>query len=95
MVSEMIAHIGGIECVMFSYVARVRPTVLFYFSEDTYDILRDGLIERICDKEPLIRSRAVAALSKLAGTEDPDELQADERTILELLLDVVTYDHSA
>lgn len=68
---------------------------LFYFSEDTYDILRDGLIERICDKEPLIRSHAVAALSKLAGTEDPDELQADERTILELLLDVVTYDHSA
>ncbi|KAK0494637.1 nuclear condensing complex subunit [Armillaria luteobubalina] len=62
--------------------------------EDTYDILRDGLIERICDKEPLIRSHAVAALSKLAGTEDPDELQADERTILELLLDVVTYDHS-
>ncbi|PBK90011.1 ARM repeat-containing protein [Armillaria gallica] len=76
MVSEMIAHIGGID-------------------EDTYDILRDGLIERICDKEPLIRSHAVAALSKLAGTEDPDELQADERTILELLLDVVTYDHSA
>ncbi|KAK0449796.1 nuclear condensing complex subunit [Desarmillaria tabescens] len=63
--------------------------------EDTYDILRDGLIERICDKEPLIRSHAVAALSKLAGTEDPDELQADERTILELLLDVVAYDHSA
>ncbi|KAG7448853.1 ARM repeat-containing protein [Guyanagaster necrorhizus] len=63
--------------------------------EDTYDILRDGLIERICDKEPPIRSHAVAALSKLAGTEDPDELRADERTILELLLDAVTYDPSA
>ncbi|KAK0203511.1 nuclear condensing complex subunit [Desarmillaria ectypa] len=63
--------------------------------EDIYGILRDGLIERICDKEPLIRSHAVVALSKLAGTEDPDELEDDERTILELLLDVVTYDQSA
>jgi len=61
-------------------------------SEDTYNILRDGLIERICDKESFIRAHAVVALSALVGSEDPSELQEGEKTILEVLLDVLCFD---
>jgi condensin complex subunit 3 len=64
-------------------------------SEDTYDILRDGLIERLCDKETPIRTHAVIALSKLIGSEDPTEIEPGEKTILEVLLDVLCYDPAA
>ncbi|RDB27802.1 Condensin complex subunit 3 [Hypsizygus marmoreus] len=60
--------------------------------EDTYNLLRDGLMERICDKESLIRAHAVTALSKLIGSEDPDEVEPGEKTILEVLLDVISYE---
>lgn len=50
---------------------------------------------RICDKESLIRSHAIIALSKLVGSEDPSEMEPGEKTILEVLLDVVCYDPSA
>ncbi|KAF5379027.1 hypothetical protein D9615_006072 [Tricholomella constricta] len=60
--------------------------------EDTYDVLRDGLMERIHDKEPSIRVHAVTALSKLVGSEDPDDGEQGEKTILEVLLDVMLYD---
>ena len=59
-----------------------------------YNLLREGLVDRICDKESLIRAHAAIALSKLVGSEDPDEVEPGERTILEVLLDVVSYDHS-
>jgi len=59
-----------------------------------YNLLRDGLVDRICDKESLIRAHAVIALSKLVGSEAPDEVEPGERTILEVLLDMVSYDHS-
>ncbi|GLB42179.1 putative nuclear condensing complex subunits, C-term domain [Lyophyllum shimeji] len=60
--------------------------------EETYNILRDCLMERICDKESLIRTHAVTALSKLIGSEDPNEVDSGEKTILEVLLDVISYD---
>lgn len=63
--------------------------------EDTYNVLRDSLVERLCDKEPLIRSHAVMALSKLVGSEDPSEIQPGEQTILEVLLDVLCHDPAA
>ncbi|KAF8069093.1 nuclear condensing complex subunit [Lyophyllum atratum] len=60
--------------------------------EDTYNLLRDGLMDRICDKESLIRAHAVIALSKLVGSEDPDEVEPGEKSILEVLLDMISYD---
>ncbi|KAG5636580.1 hypothetical protein H0H81_007551 [Sphagnurus paluster] len=60
--------------------------------EDTYNLLRDALMERICDKEYIIRAHAVTALSKLAGSEDPDEVEQGEKTILEVLLELISYD---
>ncbi|KAJ4495704.1 nuclear condensing complex subunit [Lentinula edodes] len=60
--------------------------------ESTYNQLRDNLIERLCDKEPLIRAHAAIALSKLVGTEDPEELKQGETTCLDLLLECTQYD---
>lgn len=62
------------------------------YSESTYNQLRDNLIERLCDKEPLIRAHAVIALSKLVWTEDPEELKQGEKTCLDLLLECTQYD---
>ncbi|KAG6849522.1 hypothetical protein H0H93_007772 [Arthromyces matolae] len=64
----------------------------FIVREDTYNFLKDGLIDRICDKEAVIRAHAAMALSRLAGTEDPDEVAPGEKTILEILTDVLTFD---
>ncbi|KAF7316513.1 hypothetical protein MIND_00170500 [Mycena indigotica] len=64
--------------------------------EETYVSLRESLIERAtCDKESTIRAQAVSALARLIGSEDPNELQEGERTILEIILDVVVYDPAA
>ncbi|KAJ3982195.1 nuclear condensing complex subunit [Lentinula detonsa] len=63
--------------------------------ESTYNHLRDNLIERLCDKEPLIRAHAAIGLSKLVGTEDPEELGQGEKTCLDLLLECVQYDTAA
>ncbi|KAG6815820.1 hypothetical protein H0H87_011119 [Tephrocybe sp. NHM501043] len=60
--------------------------------EDAYNLLKDGLIDRICDKETPIRAYAATALSKLAGSEDPDEVAPGEKTILDVLSDVISYD---
>ncbi|KAG5642733.1 hypothetical protein DXG03_002278 [Asterophora parasitica] len=69
-------------------------THLGEIDEDTYDILRDGLMDRICDKESIIRVHAVAALSKLVGSEDPNEVETGEQTILDAVLGVMSYDPS-
>ncbi|KAG7094853.1 hypothetical protein E1B28_005661 [Marasmius oreades] len=60
--------------------------------EETYNLIRRNLNDRICDKEPLIRAHVVVALSKLVGTEDPDELEAGECTAEELILDALCFD---
>ncbi|KAF8635423.1 hypothetical protein AX15_000413 [Amanita polypyramis BW_CC] len=63
--------------------------------EDTYNLLRENLMDRVRDKEPLIRVYAVVALSKLVGTEDPSEVQEDEKTILDVLLEITCFDDAA
>ncbi|KAL0960210.1 hypothetical protein HGRIS_011843 [Hohenbuehelia grisea] len=63
--------------------------------EEMYSSLRSGLIGRTSDKESLIRVYSIVALSKLVGTEDPDELDGDEQTILEILLDSLAHDPAA
>lgn len=64
-------------------------------SMDIYEALRENLIERLCDKEPSIRAQSVVALARLSGTEDPNEIEEGEKTILELLTEVLTYDDEA
>ncbi|KAJ7064682.1 nuclear condensing complex subunit [Mycena amicta] len=64
--------------------------------EDTYVSLRENLIERAtCDKESTIRAQAVSALAHLIGSEDPSELQEGEKTILEIILEIVVFDPAA
>ncbi|KAI3616327.1 condensin subunit cnd3 [Moniliophthora roreri] len=60
--------------------------------EETYNLIRENLIQRLNDKEGLIRAHSVVALSKLIGTEDSDELEDGESTVEELLLDALCYD---
>ncbi|KAJ3509746.1 hypothetical protein NLJ89_g5062 [Agrocybe chaxingu] len=60
--------------------------------EDTYTELRDALINRMNDKESLIRAQSVMALSKLVGSEEPDEIEQGEQTILQTLLEAISAD---
>ncbi|KAH9930810.1 nuclear condensing complex subunit [Amylocystis lapponica] len=60
--------------------------------EDVYASLRQGLVERALDKESSIRAPAIIALAKLLGGEDPNELPADEPSILEVLLEILCCD---
>ena len=62
------------------------------FSEDAYNELRSSLIQRLYDKETIIRVHVIIALSKLVGTESPDEIEKGERTILQMLLDIISID---
>ncbi|KAF7426008.1 hypothetical protein PC9H_008370 [Pleurotus ostreatus] len=62
--------------------------------EEMYTTLRSQLIDRVNDKEPIIRAHAVIALSKLVGSEDPSELPNDEPTILITVLEVLCGDPS-
>ncbi len=64
-------------------------------SEDTYNLLRESLMDRINDKESLIRTYAVIALSKLIGTEDPSEIVDGQLTTLETLLEIMSLDDAA
>jgi condensin complex subunit 3 len=58
-------------------------------------MLRSGLIERVHDKETLIRVQAVVALSKLCGSEDPSDVEEDEQTAIDVLLDTLSCDPAA
>ncbi|KAH8108765.1 nuclear condensing complex subunit [Phellopilus nigrolimitatus] len=60
--------------------------------QDLYSELRTSLLERLCDKESLVRAHCVAALSKLATSEDPNDLEDDEQPIVTSLLDRLFYD---
>lgn len=64
-------------------------------SEDLYTLLRSSLLVRINDKESTIRARAIVALSKLCGSEDPEEVEDGEKTAVEVLIDVLSGDPSA
>ncbi|TFK73394.1 hypothetical protein BDN72DRAFT_761779 [Pluteus cervinus] len=77
------------------FVVSDMITHLGELDEDMYDMLREGVLDRMNDKEPLVRIHAAIALSKLVGSEDPDEVQEGEATILEVLLDAVEYDPAA
>ena len=48
------------------------------FSQELYVELRSGLVERLHDKESLIRAQSIVGLSKIAMSEDPTELNEEE-----------------
>ncbi|KAJ7284629.1 nuclear condensing complex subunit [Mycena rebaudengoi] len=62
--------------------------------EDIYAELRTALLDRIRDKEVMIRVQVVIALSKLAGSENANELDEGEKTVLDILLDTLVSDPS-
>lgn len=51
-------------------------------------------MDSVHNKEPLIHAQAIMALSKLADSEDISDLGEDEASIMEFLLDSLTYDTS-
>lgn len=51
-------------------------------------------MERVRDRETPIRVQAIVALSKLAGSEDVSELEDGEQSILQVLVEALTYDTS-
>lgn len=60
-----------------------------------YNSLRVALLGRVRDKEPFIRVQAVAALAKICGSEDLEELGEGEQTATEVLEDLLSHDPSA
>ncbi|KAL0960147.1 hypothetical protein HGRIS_011782 [Hohenbuehelia grisea] len=56
---------------------------------DIYAELHSALRERVFDKEAAVRVQAVIALSKMVGSEDPDELEDGEPTAMDLLKDAL------
>lgn len=49
-------------------------------------------MERTADKEALVRSHAVVALCKLAGSEDPDEFHNGELTMVDVVMGSLCFD---
>ena len=50
-------------------------------------------MERLQDKEAIIQAHSIIALSKLLGSEGPNEVNQDEEmTILQVVLDSLCYD---
>jgi condensin complex subunit 3 len=47
------------------------------------------------DKETFIRVQAAVALSKLCGTEDVSDLEEDEQSAMDILLDTLSCDPAA
>ncbi|KAL5480828.1 YCG1_1 [Sanghuangporus weigelae] len=63
--------------------------------QDLYAELRAALLERLADKEPLVRVHSVTALSILASSEDPYDLDDDEPPIINPLISSLYYDTAA
>ncbi|KAI0030500.1 nuclear condensing complex subunits [Vararia minispora EC-137] len=71
---------------MISHLTSLEP--------ELYDELREGLLERINDKEASVRAQAATILAKLCGAEDLDDLDPDDRPANEILLDMLAHDAS-
>ena len=60
-------------------------------SQDVYNELRSCLLERLHDKESLVRANCAIALCKLSASEDPEEVEEDG-PILSHLMGSLLYD---
>jgi len=63
-------------------------------SEELYLEMRGALLGRLHDKEPQIRAISAASLAKLLPTEEPNDVNEGETSILDALADVLKYDTS-
>jgi hypothetical protein len=91
-VAEVISQLGELEYAFFSFTHVFITSII---SEDMYNSLRVALMERVRDKEPFVRVQAVAALAKICGSEDLEELGEDEQTATEVLENLLAHDPSA
>ncbi|KDE08656.1 hypothetical protein MVLG_01115 [Microbotryum lychnidis-dioicae p1A1 Lamole] len=62
--------------------------------DDTYQLLKQALLERVRDKESTVRMQAVVALAKLQEADEVDE-DDDELSVSDVLIDVLTHDPAA
>ncbi|KAJ7183125.1 nuclear condensing complex subunit [Mycena filopes] len=62
--------------------------------EEIYARLQAALLDRISDKEAVIRLQVVLALSKLVTTENVSELDEDEESIFQVLIETLSFDPS-
>ena len=60
-----------------------------------YSTLRVVLLERVRDKEPFVRVQEVAALARICGSKDIEELGEGEQSAAEVLEDLLAHDPSA
>ncbi|KAJ7178845.1 nuclear condensing complex subunit [Mycena crocata] len=74
------------------FIAAEMISHLGEMDDEIYAALRVGLLDRIHDRESIIRVQVVLALAKLAGSDDPPE---GEQTVLQVLLDTLSSDTSA
>ena len=69
-------------------------------SDDSFQHLKNALLERVRDKESSVRLQAVVALSKLQeADEDEDDEDDDEeeekKSVSEVLIDILNHDSAA
>ncbi|KAJ7790622.1 hypothetical protein B0H14DRAFT_2625800 [Mycena olivaceomarginata] len=77
-----------LEWVLQGFVAKNKQDL----RKPKYLALREFIHRSTCDKESMIRVQAVSALARLVTSEDPSELQEGEKSILNVLLDVMAID---
>jgi condensin complex subunit 3 len=63
--------------------------------DDLYEPLRTTFVARANDKEPTIRVQAILGLAKLMGGEDDEDLDEDEPSLKEIVLDMMRFDPAA
>lgn len=93
-VSDIVASLGELECVHLTTFC-IYANVNILTSQDLYAELKAALMERLADKEPLVRAHSVTALSVLAASEDPYDLEDDEPPIITSLLSSLYHDPAA
>jgi condensin complex subunit 3 len=64
-------------------------------SDDLYVSLRSSLLDRAKDKESSIRVQAALGIAKLQSGEDEEELDEDEESLFQVLVDLLRYDPAA
>ncbi|XP_006463505.1 hypothetical protein AGABI2DRAFT_73577 [Agaricus bisporus var. bisporus H97] len=63
--------------------------------EGMYNVLRDALLGRTKDKEAVVRTQAVIAFARLCATETDDDLEGDEVSAVDVLLEMLAHDPSS
>lgn len=65
------------------------------FSDELYVLLRSCLLDRARDKEAAVRVQAAVGLAKLQMAEDGEELDEDDESLADVLVDLLRHDPAA